>query len=70
MKTKETNWNDKNTQLKDNSLSLLKYTLFCLSRGKIHEIPTDKIEILISKLEVDLYGNGYYIARLKRENKI
>ena len=70
MKTKQTNWNDKDTQLKDNSLSLLKYTLFCLNRGKIHEIPTDKIEILISKLEVDLYGNGYYTVRLKRENKI
>jgi hypothetical protein len=70
MKTKETDWNDKDTQLKDNSLSLLKYTLFCLNRGKIHEIPTDKIEILISKLEVDLYGNGYYTIRLKKENKI
>ena len=70
MKIKETDWNDKDTQLKDNSLSLLKYTLFCLNRGKIHEIPTDKIEILISKLEMDLYGNGYYTVRLKRENKI
>jgi hypothetical protein len=70
METKETDWNNKDTQLKDNSLSLLKYTLFCLNRGEIHEIPTDKIEVLISQLEVDLYGNGYYTIRLKKENKI
>jgi len=53
MKTKETNWNDKDTLLKSNSLSLFKYTLYCLNSGKIHEIPKDEIEVLLSKLELD-----------------
>jgi len=70
MKTKKTDWNDKDTQLKDNSLSLLKYTLHCFNYGKIHELPINEIEILISKLELDLYGWGYYTNKLKKENKI
>jgi hypothetical protein len=70
MKTKETNWNDKDTLLKSNSLSLFKYTLYCLNSGKIHEIPKDEIEVLLSKLELDLYGWGYYTNKLKKENKI
>jgi len=70
MKTKETNWNDKDTQIKSKSMSLLRYTLHCLDYNIIHEIPRDEIEMLISELELDLYGWGYYTSKLKKENKI